>query len=162
MGYAVAAVLAVGLVSGAIHPLGVLLMALAMAIHIAFLASIGICLSLVCRNTLWANLTMSLILLLVFAGSSLVLVYSDTLGGPDTVQGWWGLFSEYGLNPMRCWWHLGFSWDGFARNIYRGDGLFRGTYGATLAGLLAFAVGAGVFWWAAVAQFRKEQVRERV
>jgi ABC-type transport system involved in multi-copper enzyme maturation permease subunit len=162
LGYCLAAFLAFGCLTAAIHPVGVLLMALAYAIHIAFLASVGVCLSLVCRNSLWANLTMALMLLLVFVGSSVVLVYTQTLGGPGAAQGWWAAFSEYGLNPPRSWYHLGFSWDQFNSEVLGGDGLFRGSNGATLAGLFTFAVASGVFWLAARAQFRREQVRERV
>jgi ABC-type transport system involved in multi-copper enzyme maturation permease subunit len=161
LGYCLATFLGLGLLSGAIHPLGVLLMALAYAIHIAFLASVGVCLSLVCRNTLWANLTMALMLLLVFVGASVVLVYSQALGATAAKEGPWVTFSQYGLNPPRSWYHLGFSWYSFHSEILPGDGLFRGTYGATLAGLLTFAVASGVFWLAARAQFRREQVRER-
>jgi ABC-type transport system involved in multi-copper enzyme maturation permease subunit len=161
LGFCLAGFLALGLLSGAVHPLGVLLMALAIGVHIAFLASLGICLSLVCRNTLWANLTMALMLLLVFAGSSVVLMYSSALGGPVAFQTAWSVFSEFGLNPPRAWWHLGFTWAEFEREILLGPGLFRGTYGATLLGLLIFAVAAGVFWMAARAQFRREQVRDR-
>jgi ABC-type transport system involved in multi-copper enzyme maturation permease subunit len=161
LGYGVAILLGLGLFTGAVHPLGIVLLALAIAIHIAFLASVGVCLSLVSRNTLWANFTMALMLLLVFVGSSVVLMYSQALGGFRSRQSRWETFAEFGLNPPRAWWHLAFTWDQFHDEILHGDGLFRGTYGATLAGMLAFAVAAGVFWWAARAQFRKEQVRER-
>jgi ABC-type transport system involved in multi-copper enzyme maturation permease subunit len=154
-----AAYIALGLVCGAIHPLGALLLALAICIHIAFLASLGICLSLVSRNTLWANFTMALVLLLVFVGSWVVLVYSVALTGSRGLprQSWWTTFSEFGLNPPRTWWHLAFSWEQFDREILNGTGLFRESYGACLAGMLAFAIATVIFWLAARRRFRQEQ-----
>jgi hypothetical protein len=130
-----------------------------MAVQIAFLASLGICLSLIARNTLWANFMMALMLLLVFVGSWVILVYTALLTGsrPVQAQRWWHTFSEYGLNPPRTWWHLGFNYDQFNGEVVRDMGLFRGSYGACLAGVLAFAVAAWVFWWAAKVRFRQEQ-----
>ena len=159
LGYILAAYLGLGFISGAIHPLGVVLMGLAIAVHVAFLASLGVCLSLVSRNSLWANFTMALMLLLVFVGSWVVFVYSALLTGsrPTWSQSWWYTFSEYGLNPPRTWWHLGFNWTQFNDEILHGPGLFRDSYGACLAGLLVFAAATGLFWWAAKKRFRQEQ-----
>jgi ABC-type transport system involved in multi-copper enzyme maturation permease subunit len=160
-GYALVVFLFLGLITGAIHPLGVLLMALAFVIHIAFLASLGVSLSLASRTTLWANFTMALMLLLTFVGSWVVLLYSEALGGYQPSQGWWTTFSEYGLNPPRTWWHLGFTWQQFDRDFLHGGEQVRRSYAASLAGLLTFAVATGVFWLAACRQFRREQTRER-
>jgi ABC-type transport system involved in multi-copper enzyme maturation permease subunit len=158
LAYLLAVYLVLGLLSGAIHPLGALLMALAIVIDIAFLASLGVCLSLVSRTTLWANFTMALMLLLVFVGSWVVLVYTTVLSGsrPVKEQRWWYTFSEFGLNPPRTWWHLGFTWDQFGSEIDFGRELWRGGYGACLAGMLTFAVATWVFWWAAKKRFRQE------
>jgi ABC-type transport system involved in multi-copper enzyme maturation permease subunit len=163
LGYALGAYLVLGLFSGAIHPLGVLLMAVAFAIHITFLASLGVCLSLISRNTLWANFTMALMLLLVFVGSWVVLMYSAVLTGARGMptQNWWNTFSEFGLNPPRTWWHLGFTWDEFHGEILHGPGLFRGSYGACLAGLLFFGLATVIFWLAARVRFRQEQTGTR-
>jgi ABC-type transport system involved in multi-copper enzyme maturation permease subunit len=158
LAYVLAGYLALGLVSGALHPLGFILLALAIVIHIAFLATLGLSLSLVSRNTLWANFTMALVLLLTFVGSWVVLMYSVALSGTRGVPRptWWDIFAEFGLNPPRTWWHLAFSWKDYRETVIV-QGLFRGSYGACLLGMLAFAVATGVFWWAARWRFRGEQ-----
>src|SRR5205823_4791729 len=65
-GYGLASVGVVGLLSGVLHPVGLLLLAVACASLLVFLASLGVWLSLVSRNTLWARMKMALGLLVVF------------------------------------------------------------------------------------------------
>ena len=119
-------------------------------VQIAFLASLGVCLSLIARNTLWANFTMALMLLLVFVGSWVILIYTALLTGTRPVQAQrrWYTFSEYGLNPPRTWWHMGFNYEQFTTEVERDAGLFRGSYGGLLGrhldlrrGRLGFLVG---------------------
>jgi ABC-type Na+ efflux pump permease subunit len=159
LAYTLVGYLALGVFSGALHPLACGLLVLAIAIHVAFLATLGISLSLVSRNTLWANFTMALVLLLVFVGSWVVLVYSAALGGTrwGVRQTWWDTFAEFGLNPPGTWWHLAFSWQNFFEDDQSAEGLFGRRFEACLLGMLAFAIATGVFWWAARRRFRREQ-----
>jgi hypothetical protein len=155
LGYLLLAVWTVGLVSGALHPAAVLLLAAACATHVAFLASLGVWLSLVNRTTLWAYLSMALMLLLMFTGSWVFFIYSQLLGVGPGGGGWWDDFVEVGLNPARCWWFLGFGWEEFAGEVW-GGGLFRGPLGAALAGLFVYATAAAALWLAACRRFRGE------
>jgi ABC-type transport system involved in multi-copper enzyme maturation permease subunit len=157
LGYALAGVWTVGLLSGALHPAAVPLLALATVVPVAFLASLGVWLSLVSRNSLWANLGMALVLLLMFLGPWVALMYSSLLGGGGGGESWWDNFGQIGLNPPRAWWFLGFSWDDFRTDVLEGEGPLRGPLGATMAGLGWYAAGAGVLWLAACRRFRREQ-----
>src|SRR5207249_8809034 len=60
LGYLLTALLTVGLLSAALHPLAAFLLGLAVVVHVAFLASLGVWLSLENRNTQWAYLSMAL------------------------------------------------------------------------------------------------------
>jgi ABC-type transport system involved in multi-copper enzyme maturation permease subunit len=158
LGYVLAAVWTVGLLTGALHPAAVPLLALATVVHVAFLASLGVWLSLVSRNSLWANLSMAMVLLLMFIGPWVAVMYNNLLGGTwGGPQDWWDNFGQIGLNPPRAWWFLGFSWDDFREDVLGGEGPLRGPLGATLAGLGWYAVGAGVLWLGACRRFRREQ-----
>jgi hypothetical protein len=138
----------------------VLLLALSCAAQVAFLASLGVWLSLGCRNTLWAQLSMALAVMVTFGASWAVLVTGGTpvlAGGvrPD----WLTNFHEVGLNPLGAWWVLGFSWDQFAALRAGRDELFQARLQAALAGTFLFAAAAAVLWLAACWRFRAEQAR---
>jgi hypothetical protein len=137
-----------------------LLLAIACVIHIAFLASLGVWLSMVCRNTLWSNMTMALVLLLLFSGSWL-LVAADVSASPSgqTEVDWVSCFYEIGLNPVHSWWTLGFSWDDFGNLTGPYDPVLSTKLSAALAGLAAFAVLTGAFWLLARWRFRREVTR---
>jgi hypothetical protein len=156
LAYILLAVWTLGLLSGALHPAAVPLLAVATVVHVAFLTSLGVWLSLVSRTTLWAYLGMALMLLLMFVGPWVALLYVDLLGGSTPGEGWWDDFAQIGLNPPRSWWFLGFSWDDFRDDVLRMDAL-RETLGATLTGLAIYAVAAGALWLAACRRFRTEQ-----
>ncbi len=66
IGYALLAVWLGGLITGVLHPLAFVLLAGACAIYLAFLAGLGVWISLSSRSTLWANLSMVLMLMLCF------------------------------------------------------------------------------------------------
>ncbi len=66
IGYALGTLWLVGLITGVLHPLAFVLLALACAIYLAFLAGLGVWISLSSRSTLWANLSMVLMLMLCF------------------------------------------------------------------------------------------------
>ncbi len=158
LGYGLLAALTVGLVSGAFHPLAVPLLALAVAAQVAFLASLGLWLSLVSRNTLTAFLCMALVLLVMFCGSFVATAYSDLLFGSYANPAWWESFTAIGLNPPRTLWELGFTWDDFAADVWPRGGELRPVLGAALCGVLAYAVAAGLLWLAACRRFRHEQL----
>src|SRR5262249_33445901 len=154
LGYLLAAVLTVSLVSGAMHPAAGLLLTGAVGVPLAFLARLGGWLSLEDRNSLWASLWMAVMLLAMFAGPWIVAVYTELLGGALS-GGWWDDFSRIGLSPLRTWWFLGFSWRSFATN--GADDSLRETLGPVMTGVGAYALLAGVLWLAAWQRFRAEQ-----
>jgi len=159
LGYLLAAVLTVALLSGAMHPAAVVLLTVAVAVHVAFLASLGVWLSLENRNTLWAYLSMAVMLLAMFAGSWIASIYSEMLSGGfagASSGGWWDDFIQVGLSPLRTWWFLGFSWRSFETNV-AGDIPLRETLGPVMTGVGAYALLAGVLWLAAWQRFRAEQ-----
>jgi hypothetical protein len=155
LGYCLVAVWTVGLICGALHPVGGLLLALACAAHIAFLASLGVWLSLVSRNTLWANLGMAMIVLVVFVGPWALQAYSQLLLGIG-LGGWLDDFVEVALNPPRAWWFLAFTWEEFNNGIYAANGPSRGTLGAVLAGIAVYAVAAATLWLGAAERLHIE------
>jgi ABC-type transport system involved in multi-copper enzyme maturation permease subunit len=154
LGYFLVGLLALGLFTGAFHPLAVLLLAAGYGVYIVFLATLGIWVSTVCRTTLWAYVSMALMVLLVFAGSWLVLLNSGPAGEwalqPDDL---WRNVAKVGLNPFAAWWFEGFSWDEFADGR---DFLFWPRLKAILTGISLLAVLAGIFWLAARQRFRDE------
>src|SRR5262249_33732292 len=134
-----------------------LLLAAAVTVHVAFLASFGVWLSLNSRNTLWAYMGMGLLLLLMFVGPWVALMYSQLLAPGGGEEGWWDQFANVGLNPPRTWWFFGLTWDEFRDDVLHGDGPLRGPLGATLAGLGIYLTAAGALWSAACRRFRTEQ-----
>jgi hypothetical protein len=150
------AVWTVAVLCGAIHALAALLLAVAVAAHLAFLASLGVILSLACRNTMWANFSMSLMLLVMFAGSWVAIAYYEVLFGGSSSFGmdWWDQFYEVGLNPVRTWWNLGLNWPEL-EEAWRSEGEWSGTLSATLAGVGVYAALAGLLWLEARRQFAK-------
>jgi ABC-type transport system involved in multi-copper enzyme maturation permease subunit len=158
LGYGLLAALTVGLVSGAFHPLAVLLLAAAVVAYVAFLASLGVWLSLVSRNTLTAYLCMALVLLLMFCGSLVAAAYTDLFLGAYGAPEWWVNVTEVGMNPPRGLWSLGFTWDEFATDVWRADGELRPVLRAVLYGVLGYGLMAGLLWLAARHRFRREEL----
>jgi hypothetical protein len=158
LGTIVLALWTVAVTCGAFHPIAALLLALAVAAHLAFLASVGLNLSLLSRTTMWANFSMSLMLLLMFAGSWVAVIYYEVLFGGylSSSPDWWDDFYEIGLNPVRTWWYLGLNWEEFHLEAFGDEGGLRGAFGSTLAGVGLYATLAGLLWLAARRQFNKE------
>ncbi len=157
-GYVLAGVLTLGVLTGALHPLALPLLLLAGAAHVLFLANLGVWLSLACRKTLSAQVSMMLVLLLLLVGWLVLLAYSQLLGVRPDQMGWRGRFIEWGLNPAGTWWYLAFSWEQFATDVLAPQQALPGRYGATLAGLLVFALSAWALWRAACARMAREQL----
>jgi ABC-type transport system involved in multi-copper enzyme maturation permease subunit len=157
LGACLLAVWVVGMGTGAVHPAAAVLLAAACGIHLVFLACLGVWISLVSRNSLWAYSSMVLMLLVVFIGWLVVMLYAQfffrTVPGGS---GWWNGFIEIGLNPARTWWALSMSWPEMDQPLRNPDGSL-GTFSATLAGVSVFALLAAVLALCAYVEFRKEQ-----
>jgi ABC-type transport system involved in multi-copper enzyme maturation permease subunit len=158
LGIVILALWTTAVLCGAFHPIAAVILATAVAAHLAFLASVGVSLSLISRTTMWANFNMSLILLVMFAGSWVAVAYYEVLfggygssGGPD----WWDDFLEVGLNPVRTWWYLGLNWEEFRTEALDSEHGLRGTLGSTLAGMSVYAALAMLIWFGARRDFRK-------
>lgn len=161
LGYGLAALWVLGLVTGALHCWAVVLLAAACGVYVALLASLGVWLSLASRNTLWANLTMALILLLLFGAPWLGGSYDRSPFYGPSEPSWWQSFIEVGLHPVSTWWTVGFSWGEFAdglRGDYRTLGL---NLAGVLAGLVVYGLAAWVFWRLACARLDREPDRRQ-
>lgn len=155
LGYLLAAVWTVGLLCGAVHPVAVVLLVLACTVHVAFLASLGLWLSLVSRTTVWAYLCVALILLLMFVGPLAARAYTQALLGLGPGS-WEDEFAELALTPPRAWWFLGFGWHEFRDGLWDTYGADRAKLAAVLVGLGLYAVAAGTLWLAARRRFESE------
>jgi ABC-type transport system involved in multi-copper enzyme maturation permease subunit len=152
---------AFGLAVGVLHPWAVVLLVALCAAHIAFLASLGLWLSLNSRNTLWANMTMALVLLLLFGGAWMGLVDEAlTSPGRDGPE-WREVLLDVGLNPARAWWYAGFSWHDCAAAWANGDVLFWQRISTSLVGAAFYGAGAWVFWRLCCRRFEKKPPANR-
>lgn len=96
-----------GVVTTAIHPLAIPALAVAMAVHLAVITTIGIWLSLACRTTVSAYFATALVLMLMFLGSWLVLLNTSVgTPTPNSAWEWFERFLELGLNPIVTWYQL--------------------------------------------------------
>jgi|GEM_PF-1834932 len=139
-----------GLLTTAIHPLAIPVMALAMAVHLAAITTIAIWLSLACRNAVSAYFATALVLMLMFLGSWLVLL-NTSVGSPtpNSTWEWFERFLELGLNPVVTWYQL--CWNYRDASLVFSDrswGMFRDAT-ALLTGLGVFALLGLLVWHAA-------------
>jgi ABC-type transport system involved in multi-copper enzyme maturation permease subunit len=91
-----------------VHPGGILLFAVAVATHAAFLASLGLRISLASRNIRQSQFIMAVFLLLFFGGG-----LSWLLGAvPERLMpsSWREPLASVGLSPVRTWFFFAFSW----------------------------------------------------
>jgi ABC-type transport system involved in multi-copper enzyme maturation permease subunit len=167
-GYILGALAVIGLLSGALHPLAVPLLAISVAGQMCFWASLGVWLSTVFRRTLWARVAMGLAVPLVFYGSWF-LAAGDPPFDPygyvgDPVTKYWkaplpGAVRAYSANPLRSWWFLAFRWwgpDSSEEAEVREARLFGVRLAAVAGGTLAFTLCSGLLWLDACRRFRKE------
>jgi hypothetical protein len=140
------------LATGLLHPWAVLLLFAGCGVFVAFLASIGVWLSLASRNTLWANVTMALVLLLLFAGGWIHFLDSQSSYGWRDPR-WLDALWQVGLNPGMSWWFSGFSWKELTDAVRTGDRIFLWRLSAIPVGLLLLAAGAWAFWRMTCARF---------
>jgi ABC-type transport system involved in multi-copper enzyme maturation permease subunit len=140
-----------GLLTGALHPLGVMLLAASCGATGMLLASLGTWLGLVCRNTMWAQLSMALVVMLLFCGPWLRFInQSGSDSFCDDAEEHWQHLWQIGLNPVAAWWVAGFSWSEW-REIHAPEdaNLFASRLHAVANGFLLLATLAGLFWLAA-------------
>jgi len=162
IGYCLIVLWTAGLITGALHPWAVLLLAAACGVYLAFLATIGICLSLMNRNMLWSNLSMALVLLLLVTGSMTREASYRYTSALYARQGeWLGSLLDVGFNPVRTWWLSGFSWQQLVDRIRAEDMLLGPMIGSTLAGLTILASATWVLWRLACVRFGRELERKR-
>jgi ABC-type transport system involved in multi-copper enzyme maturation permease subunit len=146
---------------GAIHPAGALVMMFAMAVHLMFLVTLALWLSIACRTSLWGYFTMALMLMVVFLGSVLISLntasYQFTLWAryPFLVK-----FYQYGLNPMACWWQFGFNANEWTYRIGRIDAAFPLVFQAVVLGLGVFLALTAALWWECKRRFRADVTGE--
>jgi ABC-type transport system involved in multi-copper enzyme maturation permease subunit len=156
LGYCLSGLWTVGLLTGALHPAALALLVIATAIHLAFLASLGVWVSLASRNTLWAYMTMALMLMVVFAGALIVALYSEFLGGRTSNSNGWDDLLRMGLNPIASWAFLGLSWNEFPDGVWQSWAV-RKALANVLLGLAVYVALAEVLWQAACMRIRRDQ-----
>jgi ABC-type transport system involved in multi-copper enzyme maturation permease subunit len=141
----------VGIGTGALHPLMAPLLAFSMAAQLGLVTSLGVCMSVVNRNTTAAQLSMALILLMFFAGAWLIWLWLDA--PPDNDFKFVETFFFIGLNPWRSGYALAapLSWPPELLQPAEGMGLI-----ATWAGGVVFALHAVWFWRRAIARFGRK------
>ncbi len=185
-GYFLAAVWVLGLLMGFFDPPLVLLLPIAGATYLMFLTSLGIWLSVVCRKTLTANLTVALLVTVVWPAAW----WWTASGSPPRQPIFWdqaftNSFCGVALNPLRSTWVLGFSRENspFRETSWRDDlerevvgdpdyFYFRSLFGqsatrpiaeilAAVAGVPTFAFLSAVFWRLACWRFDRRPQRKR-
>jgi ABC-type transport system involved in multi-copper enzyme maturation permease subunit len=168
VGYLLAAVILFGLLTCVIHPLGAILLVVTLAAHLAFFASLGMWLSLTSSSTVWARVTMSMILLLLL-GAGVRLLNTDepavslskptaNYGGLEDSQLQY-LFLRTGANMPGSWWFLAFSWNEYDGAMRAGDRYFFAALSIVACGTLVFALIAAGVWAATYLRFRGQQRR---
>lgn len=174
LGYALGVAWIMGLAVGALHPLAVLLLVVAVGIHLSFLASLGLWLSLVSGKTLWANMSMALVVLLLFLGPWLGVPFGERYFGA-TSSGWLHRLLEVPISPGYTWWFSAFSWvagwdwlstspfsSDFAEVVAGGDPYSRRAAVQILVSLPIFAGVAWALWRLSCRRFQRAARRQRV
>lgn len=136
-----------GLLSGGLHPVGLVWLVACFAAPIEFVASLGIWLSAINRTSLRANLIAALCLLLILVGPWIVSNYVE-LAFPQLAYGN-DLSSRAftALMPPAAWYQSVVTWEEYAKlPAYTGDML--------LGGALVYAIGAWLLWRLTVRRMR--------
>lgn len=156
LGYTLAVSWVLGLAIGALHPSAVVLLVAACTAHLAFLASFGLWLSVVSRNTLWANMRMAFVFMLLFMGSWLGWAVDEPVAR-IVDAGWFRRLLEVRVAPGYAWWFVAFSWTDLSKEIATRDGWLAQAFLQALAGLPLFGGGAYLFWKLACRRFQDEK-----
>jgi ABC-type transport system involved in multi-copper enzyme maturation permease subunit len=173
-GTLLAGVVFIGVLNRSLHPLGAVLLFMAVAAHLAFLASVGVLLSVASRTTLWARVTMALIVL-AFLGIGLRVLFIDVRANSNMLLGsvpgakqvivdwdrlpWQEYIVEVAANIPETWWFFTLIPSDLDQAIKAGGLRFAGRLIVAEAGILAYALAARVLWGIACARFRGEQRR---
>jgi ABC-type transport system involved in multi-copper enzyme maturation permease subunit len=168
-GLMVAVAIGVGIVTQSFHPVGAILLVAAVAAHVAFLASLGVSVSLVCRNTLWARMTMAM-LLLALPGIGLRTLAANLRGDTKFVRltgepqtSWnrpWAMYArEVAVIMPGAWWFLTFSPRDYDEALSAGDTRFFGRLIVAACGIMSYALAARLLWAFACLRLRREQRR---
>jgi ABC-type transport system involved in multi-copper enzyme maturation permease subunit len=167
LGFLLAAALGFGLLTGSLHPVGAALLAAAVTAHIAFLASLGVLLSVASRTTLWARVTMALVLLAVL-GIGLRALYADVRAndllvalGHGATRSWsnvpWAVCArESALNMPGAWWFLTFTPAEYDKALLDGNVRFVGELAVVEGGIVAYALIARLLFASAGMRLRRE------
>jgi hypothetical protein len=141
-------------VTGGLHLAAVPALAAGCAVYTAFVASLGLLCSTMCRSTLRATLATILVLLAVVGGPWLLWWGSDVLfaGASAQVRWWAEAVLLDGLAPPMPLWVLAFRYD--EMSPAGGDAGYRML--AAVAGLLVYGLADWVLWRLALARFRAE------
>jgi ABC-type transport system involved in multi-copper enzyme maturation permease subunit len=145
-----ASAVALGVILTAIHFTGGVLLLAAVFIHATFFCSLGLFLSVESSTVLSAHGKMALFLLFLLFASFL---FTDVVAVSLTDR--YGEYLRIGINPLRTWWALAFSWRDFQAIDERVD---RQVVGALL-GVVFYAVLAIIFWLLARWRFGKEYTK---
>jgi ABC-type transport system involved in multi-copper enzyme maturation permease subunit len=137
--------LAIGIASGALHPLAALLVAAAIAIHLSFLVSIGVFLSVVCSTTVRSRVAIGVVLLVFLAGGLRQLYGGQT---SRATPEWHSTLAECGVNSLGALQSFAFSASELAAQPMLPIQLIHASVGT---GVYCFA--AAVFWFAACWRF---------
>jgi ABC-type transport system involved in multi-copper enzyme maturation permease subunit len=143
-----ASAVTLGTILTALQLSGGMLFLAAVFIHGAFFCSVGLFLSVVSKTVLSAHGRMAMVLLVLLFGTWL---FSEVIA--VALADRHGDFLRIGLNPVRTWWALGFSWRDFWDLTAPLDRQFAGA----LLGLVFYALLAILFWLLACWRFSKER-----
>jgi ABC-type transport system involved in multi-copper enzyme maturation permease subunit len=146
------AVWGLGVVTGALHLLMVPLLVAGFASAVAFVTSLGLFCSTVCRSTLRATLATVVTLLAVSGGAGL-LGWGGVLAGSLSPEvAWWAVaFLQDGLALPAPLWALAVRYDELGHTGGQADWV-----AAAVAGLVVYALAAWVLWRLALARFEAE------
>lgn len=156
LGYVLAGLVAGGTAAGVFHPIAAILMTVTACVHLPFLTSMGVWLSLASRNTLRANLTMAGVLCFWFGGFLAMASLKEflILLKPGS---WLDHFLDTFLCPASTWWYMAFTWQEIVRATASGSPAFWGRLCGTLVSLPVFGGSAWLLWRLSRREFRRGQ-----
>jgi hypothetical protein len=149
-GFFLVGVWSLGLLTDTLHPLAVLLLVGSCGGYVLLLASVGVWLAQVCPDTRRAQMSMAVLLLVLFVGPWLWLINQFDSGqfsnnpAERLVHLW-----QVGLNPLHAWWVSGFSWTEWSQAMAENNVLFAAHVRAVGQGIALLVAFAGIFWLAA-------------
>lgn len=139
-----------GLLTETLHPFAVLLLAGSCGAFVILLASMGLWFAQVCPDTRRAQLSMAVVLLVLFVAPWLWLINQFDPGQFSTTpEETLNHLRQVGLNPFVAWWVSGFSWSEWHQALAEHNALFAAHLRAVVQGIVLLTVLAGIFWLAA-------------